>query len=297
MPLLNVLGGASARGFGGIGGGGAAIATGQQEYTSAGSYTFSVPDGVESVSIVTVGPGGVGNKSNSGGNGGGGGELGYINDHPVTPGGNLFVTVGALGIPASGPGTDSTRTFVSDGINEIVGADFGSCASGQLNAQTNGGEGGLSPAPTRSPGGRGGPGGGQIGGGGGAGGYSGGGGSGEPRSTYPTNAGAGGGGAGGYNGILDGTNNQPGAAGGGGVGLDGEGSNGTFPQGGGSSGQPGSARFGTRGGRGGVFGGGGGASGFATQGGAAATGGVRIIWPGSERQFPSTRTADETPVP
>jgi hypothetical protein len=36
---------------------------------------------------------------------------------------------------------------------------------------------------------------------------------------------------------------------------------------------------------------GGGCSGFSN--GLTAWGGIRIIWPGSVRQFPSTRTADE----
>ena len=79
-------------------------------------------------------------------------------------------------------------------------------------------------------------------------------------------------------------------SGGGGVGLMGEGQSGVVSAagigGGGSGGSDGSPDTGTNTNKG-VYGGGGY---YAADG---ARGGVRIIWPGDVRYFPSTRTADE----
>jgi len=70
-----------------------------------------------------------------------------------------------------------------------------------------------------------------------------------------------------------------------GVGLNGEGTSGSVASGqdGGSGGNP---STGTDPGK---FGGGRGTNVYSSSG----YGGVRIIWPGADRQFPSTRTADE----
>lgn len=114
------------------------------------------------------------------------------------------------------------------------------------------------------------------GGGGGAGGYSGAGGASQSD-------GSGGGGGGGAN-----PNYANNAGGGGGVGLLGEGDSGAGrsgnnqERGGGGSGGQG----GDNSGSGGKFGGGGGAI-FG-----GAIGGVRVIYPGNTRQFPSTNTED-----
>jgi len=59
-----------------------AITTGQQEYTSAGTYTWVAPALVTSVSVVAIG---------GGSNGGGG--LGYKNNYSVTPGSSYTVGV------------------------------------------------------------------------------------------------------------------------------------------------------------------------------------------------------------
>ena len=58
-------------------GGTKAVVTGQDEYTTAGTYQWTCPDGVESVSVVMVagggGGGGWGPTWSRGGQGGGGG--------------------------------------------------------------------------------------------------------------------------------------------------------------------------------------------------------------------------------
>ena len=57
--------------------GGAVV--GQQAYTSAGTFSWTAPDGVTSVSVICVGGGGGGSQS-----GGGGGELRYKNNISVS---------------------------------------------------------------------------------------------------------------------------------------------------------------------------------------------------------------------
>jgi len=63
----------------GAGGGGAAAGVGQEEFTTPGTYTFTVPAGVTSVSVVCIGSGGSG-----GAYGAGGGSLAYKNNISVT---------------------------------------------------------------------------------------------------------------------------------------------------------------------------------------------------------------------
>ena len=69
---------------------------GQQAYTSPGSYSWTCPVGVYSISVVCVGTGGV-SQPGAGGGGGGGGGLGYKNNISVTPGQSYTVVVGAHG--------------------------------------------------------------------------------------------------------------------------------------------------------------------------------------------------------
>jgi hypothetical protein len=72
------------------------LVTGQQSYTSPGTYTWVAPADVYSVSVVAVGGGGPGIDSwaNSAGSGGG---LGWKNNIRVTPGTSYTVQVGAGG--------------------------------------------------------------------------------------------------------------------------------------------------------------------------------------------------------
>lgn len=96
-------------------------APGQQEYTTAGTYSWVAPAGVTSVSAVCIagGAGGVGYPSGtyamSGGTGGG---LGWKNSITVVPASSYTVVVGAGGVgvaySATG-GTGGDSYFVSAG--------------------------------------------------------------------------------------------------------------------------------------------------------------------------------------
>ena len=84
------------------------VEPGQQAYTSAGSYCWTAPAGVTSVSIVAVGGGGGGGAYNDdgsaqNGSGGGGGSLAYKNNYSVSPGCSYPVVVGSGGAAAVYP--------------------------------------------------------------------------------------------------------------------------------------------------------------------------------------------------
>lgn len=68
-----------------------------QIYTTPGSYTFTVPANVTSISMLAIGGGGGGAQSASGGSGGNGASTIYLNSYSVTPGTTLIVNVGAGG--------------------------------------------------------------------------------------------------------------------------------------------------------------------------------------------------------
>ena len=233
----------------------------------AGTYSWTVPEGVSKVSVIAVGGGGggaVGPGANATGGGGGGGALAYTYNIPVTPGEVYTITAGAAGPGATGtfPSWDGTAGGDSSfrlGLTELVKAGGGGRGL-QSSSGAVGGAGGQVLAGTGGAGGTGGTGGSFFGGGGGgAGGYSGPGGNGwTVRATTRGSPGQGGGGAGGkWEGRAFSDN-------GGGVGLYGEGQSGYAP---GTSGSGGSNQF---------FGGGGaGFSNFGTSGGG---GGVRVFW-------------------
>lgn len=239
--------------------------TGQQEYTTAGTYSWVAPAGVTSVSVVCVGGGAVI---------GGGGGLGYKNNITVTPGASYTVVVGAGGINS---GTPSLRLggqsyFSSPSLVAGNGGRDDTGAGGTY-VGDGGGNGGASQGGAT---------------GGGAGGYSGKGGDGRTGFGFtPGESGAGGGAGGGGSNIYS---SDRGA--GGGVGLLGQGANGAGGSSEGSrNGQGGSGGSASAGGSvGGAYGGGGGlvsgsqAPGFG--------GAVRIIWPGNTRSFPSTNTGN-----
>lgn len=275
------------------------IASGDQVYTTPGTYTFTVPAGVTSISAVVVGGGGAGACSyntNVRQSGGGGGALRYINNLTVTPGENITVTVGAAGIingcgGQNGGGAGGQSRIVQNG-NTVLFANGGSYASYDFGDYITLDEGGGGSGSTI---------GGNIGGQNGANGG---------RHVGSTNGGGGGGAGGysartnqfagwGYGSASTGTANAPGnggggagggyGQGGGGVGLYGEGLSGANPGQGGSSGTNGTSATGAR--LGGNFGGGGGGSnsGFDSAGAGAVSGGpggARIIW-GQNRTFPN----------
>ena len=90
----------------------AAAAVGQQAYTTPGTYSWTAPAGVTSVSVVCVGGGSGGDGHDSDG-AGGGGALAYANAITVIPGNSYSVIVGTAG--ATSNGGDSTFNSTSCG--------------------------------------------------------------------------------------------------------------------------------------------------------------------------------------
>lgn len=306
--------------------------TGSITYTP-GSYTFTVPSGVTSISVVGVSGGGAGASAGvlsftcpscscvtycchrGGLTGGGGGGLFYRNNISVTPGQTYCITVGAGGVasfPTSGSG--GITRFSGHGNCSYSGGGGGghvntSISCGRSNPGANGtayvscgwtgnygGGGGAVCYPSSSYS--------AAAGGAGAAGYSGSGGQGaNNRSSGCAGTGCGGGGGGGGNAyaVCRGTHQYTGGAGGG-VGVNGgsgNGSAGGTNQQGGGGGTGGTAggngTYRSAGPSGGTYGGGG-AGGLlwscgsyhTTAGGNGGAGVLRIIWPGTTRQFPST---------
>ena len=209
---------------------------GQQDYTSAGAYSWTCPAGVHHVSVVAVGAGGASSGYNafSGsyeeGNGGGGGGLGYNNYVPVTEGQSYSVVVGAAGQVQTLPSSAGGSKINSSGDSYFINTSTvkGGAGENALPGSNGNGNGGNFVGDGGGSGGAGGSGDATYGpgGGGGAGGYTGNGGSGGGGSTTSNAVGGSGGGAGGgAHGYINSTNFTN-AAGGGGVGLEAKGSNG-----------------------------------------------------------------------
>ena len=279
--------------------------TGQQAFTTAGTYSWTAPTGVTSVCVVCVGGGGAGptyltdNNKQKSGHGAG---LGWKNNITVVPGQSYTVVVGAGGDAASG--AEGNDSYFINTTTVMGGKGKGFNTHPTVGAGTFVGDGGGAGGW-----GAGTYGGTQLnGGGGGAGGYSGAGGNGGFQSgqvdstrTVSVNgfAGSGGGGGGGGFGYSyaysSGTQVDPNyssgqqlgadtAGPGGGVGIFGQGSNGTGGIGNYSTSVGGAGS----GGSGLTYGGGGAAM---IDNGRGGGGAVRIIW-GPNRAFPSTNTGD-----
>lgn len=276
---------------------GSRVVTGQQAYTTPGTYSWVAPAGVTSVSVVAVGGGG---GTTNRDHGGGGGGLGWKNNIAVTPGVSYTVFVGSGGQVA--PCFFAGRTGTG-------GSSYFKCSS---TVQGNGGDGGFGNTGgggyVGTGGGNGGNGGYKCnggGGGGGAGGYTGNGGNGGSCGANGGN-GSGGGGGGGGSGITDWYTGGGYGAVGGGVGILGQGTSGTggaagqyttcgYPCAPGSTTTYGAATAGTAGsgGSGQSYGGGGRAADALGDHIGGASGAVRIIWPGTKRTFPSTCTGNK----
>ena len=295
---------------GGAGGGETSV-SGQEEYTSGGTYSWTCPENVFEVSVVCVGGGGGSTRDEQGAAGGGG--LGWISGFQVSPGTSYDVVVGSggQGQPSSGNyGYNGGTSYFND-MNTVYGQGGGGTGrdeNGSANRPGYGGKGGGhgGSGGTSQGGGNGGNGGdgnrsslsdtGTSCCGGGAGGYSGNGGNGGHCSQYAGgNSGWSGNGGGGSGGWTNGGEDYGG--GGGGVGLKGEGTSGQSPSsnncGGGYAGSGGSNGQGSCGSNtavnGGVYGGGGGSN--DAGGWPGGVGGVRILW-GPDRAYPSTNTDD-----
>jgi hypothetical protein len=255
---------------------------GQVEFTTYGAYTWTCPEGVYSVSAVCIGAGGTAAASQFGivqAYAGGGGGLGYKNNIPVVPGQTYTIQVGRRGEwVANNYALLSTDSYFI--ANTIVAGLAPKPSAWNAGGYVGDGGGNGGTGGTASQGAT---------GGGGAGGYSGNGGNGGSPSSSAGGNGSGGGGGGGANyGSLSGVNYVGGK--GGGTGIYGQGTSGTGGSGfvrlsttyyanNGTAGSGGSNQ---------LYGGGGGV--YASYGG---DGAVRLIWPGDQRQFPSTRTANE----
>jgi hypothetical protein len=320
-PFLTTLGGGSVRGFGRafrkiIPG----PVQGQQAYTTAGTYAFTVPANVTSVSMVCVGGGKASSVNTSPG---AGGSLAYTNNYSVSPAQLLYVTVG--GTSYSGNAGNSSRVALADGttICRGSGGDSGVANVGD-NFYTSGvvysnsaGMGGAGVGGYSANGGAGSTSGGANGGSSSGGGGGGGGSSpfasyGNSNIGYTTNFVGGGGGGGGVNIVGAGSNGVGGSTGGsfgdfctGGSGGGGGSSGNSGITGGYSQGNVDYGLVAGNGGDGGQFGGGGGSIGYwikydwdeALQefvyagaefgaNGLGANGAVRIIW-GPGRSYPS----------
>ncbi|MEZ0391635.1 MAG: DUF1566 domain-containing protein [Pseudobdellovibrionaceae bacterium] len=274
-------------------------------YREAGTYSFTVPTGVTTISALVVGGGGGagGGRDATGGGtrvggGAGGGQLYWANGIPVTAGETLTLVVGAGGIGGTGCSASPTagfaggNSYVKRGATDLIWAVGGS-AGATATAAGAGGTGGTTGAGityTTRGGGNGGPGGAAGnnggGGGGGAGGYSGTGGGGGVGSTSASIGAAPTASSGAANGGRSGGSSSTAGTRGGGVGVFGIGATGD----GINTGQGGSGGIdGTSGGQHGGGAGGGGicaspANSPAPSGGVGA---VRILW-GASKSFPSS---------
>jgi len=289
---------------------------GQEEFTTPGTYLWTCPADVTTVSVLCIGGGGGGDAGSDllgVGGGGGGGALAYRNNIPVIPGQSYSITVGSGGIAqvvingttisdSSDGGATSAFSCIAGGGKKgtratgdiVIGSTSaaGGTISGIYNGGYAGGVGGT--ADTSSVGFR-------VPGGGGAAGYSGTGGNGARGARSPGTpstsaglsgaAGNGGGGGGGGSGYSGDTVRVNTGGNGGGTGIYGQGTSGAGGTGGslvnpatdGGDGSDGFSGFFGGGGSGGI----GGDTRNAREG---MPGAVRIIWPGIIRRFPFTRT-------
>lgn len=272
---------------------------GNQEYTSAGNYTWTVPSGVTECSVLCVGAGGTSGIGNSG-QAGGGGALSYRNAISVTPGQTASVVVGNTGSHSGNNGNaGGSSSFTYSGVTTTAGGGGGGQGDGN---ESNGSAGsGGTRSGTETQGGNGGNGGQDNSnhggpGGGGAGGYTNRGGHGANCPNTNAHNGEGGSGGGGGGGGKGGQNER-GGGGGGGVGIYGAGSSGNGGQGHGQNANNGQAGEGgsgggnggngdQSGGQGGQYGGGHGGPQSSSSGNNGFRGAVRIIW-GENRNFPN----------
>lgn len=272
--------------------------------TGTGTFQWTAPSGVDTVSVVAVGGGGGSAQAGYWGYAaGGGGGLGWKNNITVVPGQSYTVVVGAGGSysPNGAATIGSNSYFIS--TSTVAGYGGGTSFGSTSGPNQNTAGGGYGGGWVGDGGGAGGSGGSSYGGGGAAG-YTGNGGNG-PNGAPQT------GGGGAYAGGSYSSTYGSGA--GGGVGLYGKGSDGTgnynpwqgwstsaysgggMGGSGGTMGQYGENPYsgtGNYGPSGGVYGGGGGGPGSSWPGGYGGQGGVRIIW-GQNRSFPSSGTNDQ----
>ncbi len=111
-------------------------------YTSAGSHTYTVPDGITSVSVLVVAGGGCGGVCGNGAGGGGGGAGGVIYaNYDVSGGSSIPVVVGTGGISATSGGTSGGNSEFGSLVAHGGGRGAGWTPS-KLFASLSGGSGG-----------------------------------------------------------------------------------------------------------------------------------------------------------
>jgi hypothetical protein len=100
-------------------------APGQQAYTTEGTYTFTVPAGVTSISAVCVGSGAAGQDSRAG-------MLCFSNNIATTPGESLTVVVGAGATPPFGTAQHSTISRGGTALIRALGGGLGGTPVGDF---------------------------------------------------------------------------------------------------------------------------------------------------------------------
>jgi hypothetical protein len=121
-----------------------------QVYNTSGTFTFTIPAGVTTVTLEAWGGGGGGGGLNGvyEGSAGGGGAYNAYTGLAVTPGSGYTIRVGNSGLGGGTDGTDGEESYVyktSDGIgNKLVRADGGKKGVRGSNLGTAGGNGGSS---------------------------------------------------------------------------------------------------------------------------------------------------------
>lgn len=83
-----------------------------QLFNTPGTYSWTVPAGVTSISVAGIGGGGGGAQRSAGGAGGGGGLLGYANSIAVTPGTTCTIIVGGGGSTGGSYGENGSSTYM-----------------------------------------------------------------------------------------------------------------------------------------------------------------------------------------
>jgi hypothetical protein len=101
-----------------------------QTYTTPGTYTWTVPAGVYSITVGAVGAGGGGVQKTGGGTGGNGGNVAYYNSYTVTPGETYTVVVGTGGAPGGVFGTTGGSTYMTRPSSNVAVVVAGGGAGG-----------------------------------------------------------------------------------------------------------------------------------------------------------------------
>jgi len=101
-----------------------------QTYTSPGTYSWTVPAGVTSITLGAIGAGGGGVQKTAGGNGGNGANVAYSNSYTVTPGQTYTIVVGAGGAPGAVFGNTGGSTYMTLSTSNVAVVVAGGGAGG-----------------------------------------------------------------------------------------------------------------------------------------------------------------------